>query len=458
MPLPQSGERFADRYDVEQLIGRGGFASVYLARQTGINRRVALKVLARDITGRGDRAWKRFEREAAVMARLQSPNTVTMHDFGKTEDDMLYMVLEFIDGCTITELVEREGPLPPARAVELMRGMLESLREAHALGVLHRDIKPANVMVHEYLGNPNLVKVLDFGIAKKVIDPTVFSTMVPATVTVTAVNSIVGTPRYMSPEQILASDLDASSDLYSVGLIAFEMLTGKRAVNGATTLDAIREQLDRESFALPENLAVPEGLRTIVDRMLDKRVSCRYPSAEEVLTDLESWNRQGFAAKTIPSMGAAPFEARSLDELATQIYLFEPSDDPDRPMEVFDTSPGHLSMEFSRANVPESDYSSEPELALELDFERANQVPKSSSSVSFQQRPLRVEEPSRSSGAQTVLALALIALALMAVLVLILVLDLHVQSFVDYMSEFLGLSVESEYRQIERPSRPNLQH
>jgi serine/threonine-protein kinase len=178
--------------------------------------------------------------------------------------------------------VEREAPLHPARVVSILRQCLSSLQEAHALGVLHRDIKPGNIMLYEHVGRTDQVKVLDFGIAKSVLGGSGQTQQ-----DLTRDDVIVGTPRYMSPEQLRGTDLGPPTDLYSLGLVAFELLVGRKAIQASSTLNIISQQLAPESVALPSDHRYPAELRKVVNRMLAKDLAGRYETAEQVIAELD---------------------------------------------------------------------------------------------------------------------------------------------------------------------------
>lgn len=288
--FPQVGEVFEDRYQVERVIGRGGFSRVYLARQMDLDRLVALKVLNPDSEKipdgtRLDVIVKRFAREARTISKLKDSHTVVMHDYGRTAQDLLYMVLEHVDGMNLRQLVAREGAIAPGRVVVILRQILSSLQEAHAFGILHRDIKPQNVMVYEHVGRRDQVKVLDFGIAKTFADKTNVDTM-----KLTIQGNIVGTPRYMSPEQLRGDmELGPPSDLYSVGLVAYELLVGQKVAAELSGLHVVERHLNSKPILLPDDLEIPVGLRDTLHGMMAKSLTKRYTDCSEVLEALEGW-------------------------------------------------------------------------------------------------------------------------------------------------------------------------
>ena len=210
------GHSIDGRFTVSALLGKGGFGAVYRAIQHPVEREVAIKVLHK---GTDAAAAKRFFAEARSVSRLRNPHTITLFDFGQASDGLIYMAMELASGGSLGALLKREGPLTQRRAVAIACQICESLAEAHAAGVVHRDLKPDNVMIEQRPGEPDFVKVLDFGIAK-LRDPTN-----AASVTDTGV--IQGTPTYMSPEQAMGDTVGPQSDLYALGVMLFEMLTGR---------------------------------------------------------------------------------------------------------------------------------------------------------------------------------------------------------------------------------------
>lgn len=281
----RSGELLGGKYRIIGPLGAGGHATVYHAEQEGLGRQVAIKVLrVRDamLTDRAEAVLiRRFEQEAKLLSSLRDPHTVTMYDYGRTEGGTLYMVFEYIQGESLERVLMREGAMAPGRVVKIVRQILESLQEAHAMGVLHRDIKPSNIMLYKHVGRADQVKVLDFGIAKLVSEQSA---------DMTAEGSIVGTPRYIAPERLREQEVPAS-DLYSVGMVAWEMLTGRAVLDGKSGIHALRAQIEQPSISLPAELHVPLGLRQCMNKLMCKPLNQRYATAEQVLLDLERWDQ-----------------------------------------------------------------------------------------------------------------------------------------------------------------------
>jgi eukaryotic-like serine/threonine-protein kinase len=261
---------FDGRYRILRKLGSGGMANVYLAEDEDLGRRVAIKILS-DRYASDDNFNERFRREAKSAASLSHPNIVPIYDRGEA-DGLPYIAMEVIEGRTLKELVMTRGPLPIAQAVEYAKHILGALRFAHRHGIIHRDIKPHNVL----LGAEDRVKVTDFGIARAGASQ------------MTEVGSIMGTAQYLSPEQARGAPVAAPSDLYSAGVVLYEMLTGKTPFNGDTPIEIAMKHLN-EAPRPPSELRseIPAELDLIVLRALAKDPHDRYQSAEEFSEDLD---------------------------------------------------------------------------------------------------------------------------------------------------------------------------
>ncbi len=275
------GSTVADKYDIVSLMGFGGMGAVYEAVQRNMNRRVALKY----IPSHDPVTAARFEREALTVSQLRHPNTVTVFDYGQTHDGFLFLSMELLHGRTLTELITQNSPLTPARAVYIASQICRSLAEAHQNGIVHRDIKPDNIILIEVDGDPDVVKVLDFGIAKAVSGE--------EEVTLTGDGRIIGTPRYMSPEQILGESIDHRSDIYSLGCIIFEMLCGAPPFEAPTTTALMMSHAQDPPPPFAERLpphyvdAIPLGLEHVVRRAMAKAPTQRPQTTDELRKELE---------------------------------------------------------------------------------------------------------------------------------------------------------------------------
>jgi serine/threonine-protein kinase len=291
---PMVGRTLEGRYTILARLGAGSMGTVYRAKQHAMGREVAIKILRSDRAA-DDTSKQRFMREARANSLLASPNTVTVFDFGQSESGEFYLAMELLEGESLGQRLTRAGRLPPAIAVDAARQALRSLAEAHAKGIIHRDLKPDNLFFARVTsGGPTteeIVKVLDFGIAKMMRD----DDSAPMGVVETQAGTVFGTPRYMSPEQAQGKPLDATSDLYSLGVIVYQMLTGRPPFtdNDAVVVMArhIKSYPKRPNEACPE-ASIPKELEDVVMRSLAKDPKDRQPSAEvfagELLTALEA--------------------------------------------------------------------------------------------------------------------------------------------------------------------------
>jgi serine/threonine protein kinase len=309
--LPTPGELFDNRYAIERVVGAGGFAKVYRATDRVTGQEVALKVHARYGDERQTKDWEeRFIREGRlVFSKLENPHTVRVYDFGSSKDGLLYIAFEYIDGLTLDELIQREGPLEPGRVVHIIRQILHSISEAHSKSILHRDLKPSNVMVRNLAGDPDAVKVLDFGVAK------VNSELQGRRERdLTMAGEAVGTPRFMSPEQLRGDPLGPESDIYSIGLIAYELLTGHHAIDGANRYTIVHAQLQSQSTLLPNDLEIPAPLRVIINMMMRKDRERRPASANSLRSELERFEPPSSKdTQSMPAVDPQTTNERTID-------------------------------------------------------------------------------------------------------------------------------------------------
>ncbi len=292
---PLRGRLVAGKYRVADRIGQGGMGTVYRAVQIGLNRHVAVKILKRELAFDPDTV-ARFQREANALSLLTHPNTVRVYDFGQTEDGLLFLVMELLEGELISNKLNREGVMDVLESVRTTQQILRSLSEAHEHNIVHRDLKPDNILVTRTVGQADsLVKVLDFGIAKiagpdRAIDQ--FETQA---------GTVFGTPRYMSPEQAQGGVLDHRSDLYSVGTLLYLMLTGRAPFvdDDAVVVMAkhIREIPDSPRTAAPDR-PIPKSLDDVVTRSLQKDPALRYESARAFEAALEACVPEVLALRT----------------------------------------------------------------------------------------------------------------------------------------------------------------
>ena len=283
VPLdPLLGRVFDGKYRLDERLGGGGMGTVYRATHLLIDRPVALKVLSQRFLG-DQTAQQRFRREARAAGRMQHPNAVTVTDFGATDDGYLYIVMELLEGRTLRDLIAHEAPLDPARTVSFMLQACAAVGAAHDAGLIHRDLKPANIFIEQRPNFPAVVKVLDFGVAKFVVEEHDDDYH-----TLTQVGALIGTPRYMSPEQCADGvALTASTDVYSLGIILYEMLTGACPFNGETHLAIALKQVSEAPVPPREVVATtPEALERVVLRALAKNPNDRPRDANELRREL----------------------------------------------------------------------------------------------------------------------------------------------------------------------------
>src|SRR6266478_4888555 len=256
----------AGRFRIECEIGKGGMGTVYRATHLGLERPVAVKVIKPEYALDPDLA-ERFMREARTMARLRHTHAAIIFDAGNLPDGRHFIVMEFVEGETLSEALARESPFTPERTVKIVSDICSVLAEAHSLGIVHRDLKPSNIMLTD-----RGVCVLDFGVAKVLAT----STDATATHATTGSGMIVGTPRYMSPEQCLGQRVGARSDLYSLGILAYEMLTGHPPFTDALPSALLVKQATAPAPPLPKlRPDIPKPLALAVHTLLAKRAEDR---------------------------------------------------------------------------------------------------------------------------------------------------------------------------------------
>ena len=281
---PLVGHTLDDKYRLEARLGIGGMGTVYRARHLLIDRPVAVKVLNPRFV-EDEAARTRFRREAKACGRLQHVNAVTVTDFGTSQDGYVYLVMELLEGRTLRDVLAKEGPLDPARSVSLVLQISAAVAAAHEAGIIHRDLKPGNIFIVQRAEVPAVVKVLDFGIAKLAAD----SLDEDEPKTLTQVGAMIGTPRYMSPEQCNGAELTPAADVYSLGVILYEMLTGTVPFSGSTPL-AIAMKHTGEVPRSPRDFvsAIPPALEQAVLHTLEKRPQDRPANAAEFRAELLS--------------------------------------------------------------------------------------------------------------------------------------------------------------------------
>ena len=261
-----------NRYEIIKKIGDGGMAFVYKAKDILLNRIVAVKVLRPEFVD-DDEFLGKFKREAEAVASLSHPNIVNVYDVGE-DGKVHYIVMEYIDGQNLKEIIKNEGTLDEYTALDITKQIAMALSAAHKKGIIHRDIKPHNILISN---EGRVVKVADFGIAKAVSNSTM-----------TNIGSIIGSVHYFSPEQAKGKFVSNNADLYSLGIVLYEMIIGKVPFRGDSPISIALQHINDEiEFTSEEQINIPQSVRTIIKKLTEKSSVDRYQSAEEVIEDIE---------------------------------------------------------------------------------------------------------------------------------------------------------------------------
>jgi eukaryotic-like serine/threonine-protein kinase len=299
------GRTIGERYRVIAPLGRGGMGAVYRVEHLMLKKELALKFLHPEL-GRLDEVARRFEREAEAAAKLDHPNIIHVTDFGRTADGRLFLVMELLTGHSLTDLIRPGGaarPLPVERALHLERQILRALEHAHSVGIVHRDLKPDNVMVIERDGERDVVKLLDFGIAKI----TAPSDGVKGEA-LTQAGVVFGTPEYLSPEQAMGEEADGRADLYSAGVVLYEMLAGKRPFEAESKVAIVSMHLTQKAMPVTQaapDANIPRWLERVVEHAMQKKRADRFATAQEFLQALD-WS--GGVSQGMPTVRRSPLD------------------------------------------------------------------------------------------------------------------------------------------------------
>ncbi|MBS2007061.1 MAG: protein kinase [Cyanobacteria bacterium SZAS TMP-1] len=273
------GSIIGDNIRIESLIGQGGMSVVYQGRHLVLDRKMAVKVLLPNL-GFNSKAVLRLQQEAKAAYSLSHENLASVHDVSTTSDGLPYLIMDFAEGETLSAVL-KDGPMDAQRAIEVFSQMCAGLRAAHTQGVIHRDIKPGNVMVEELADGGVRVKVVDFGIAKKVTENA------DEIQKLTQTGEVFGTPLYMSPEQCRGDKIDERSDVYSIGCVLYEAVTGAPPFVGQSSIATIMMHLGQEAPEPPKSLNLPRGLVNVIHKCLEKDAANRYQSMDELYRDLQ---------------------------------------------------------------------------------------------------------------------------------------------------------------------------
>lgn len=280
---PFVGRIIDERFKITGLIARGGMGRVYRAEQLPLGRVCAVKVLNPNFTNNQDPEFhKRFFLEASIASKLTHPNTVTIFDYGRSDDDIYYMAMEYIDGRTLHRAIRQVGFFAEERAAHVARQICRALREAHSMGVIHRDLKPANILLVEHADEPDFVKVLDFGLVKQISES--------RSEELTQAGLFMGSPKYMAPEQVRGERVDARTDIYALGVILYEMASGKVPFDRPNSVHILMAHVHETppplQVANPDARVSP-ALEEVIMRCMAKDPEQRFRSMEEVLVALK---------------------------------------------------------------------------------------------------------------------------------------------------------------------------
>ncbi len=292
---PMIGRRILDQYVVRSKIGEGGMGAVYLAAQPSVGRDAVIKIVHPWLS-RDPAISTRFDTEARAAARLQNPHIVSIYNYGRLPDGTLFIAMEYLQGCTLADLMRARGRIMPSRAVAIATQVCEALAEAHRRGVVHRDLTPSNLMLVSRRSGPDFVKVLDFGVAK------LGNTEITG-------RGAVGTPRFMSPEQLRDEPVDGRADLYALGLILYEMLTGRapfEAGSAAAFMNKHLNELPRPMVQACPDVRVPPALEACVMRALAKHPYHRPQNADAFAEELWSALMATVELRDVPALPPPP--------------------------------------------------------------------------------------------------------------------------------------------------------
>jgi serine/threonine-protein kinase len=281
---PLLGTTLAGNYQIQSVIGHGGMGVVYKARHVLMDRTVAIKMLRSQLIS-DSMTVKRFQQESKAASRINHPHVITVYDFGISTSGQPYIVMDYLKGISLAEIIRSEGHVGVERCIKILGQACDALDYAHRQGVVHRDLKPSNIVLINYDGDSEFVKVVDFGVAK----------LMPMTSVeeqkLTQAGEVCGSPVYMSPEQCLGQELDTRSDIYSMGIVLYESLTGKLPILGSTMVDTMSKHISEEPQTFTQarpDLYIPERIEAVVFKTLRKNPADRHESMADLKFDLET--------------------------------------------------------------------------------------------------------------------------------------------------------------------------
>ncbi len=375
------GAVLSQRYRIDSLLGMGGMGAVYKATHIALNRIVAIKVLRIHVGDNERERIQRFNQEGRLISALQHPNIIGAMDFG-VDNGKIFLVMEYVQGDCLMDVITNDGRLTSMRALDIFVQISEALAYAHSQGVIHRDIKPSNVMLTRDEQGRESVKLLDFGVAK-ILQPEKTQFQAPLTKT----GIVFGSPPYMSPEQCLGQAPDARSDVYSLGCVMYEVLSGSLPIDGENSLEILHKQIiavPLEFRQLSPAIPLAKGLEAIIFKALDKNVDTRYQSMDELRNDLIRFKQDHHFSparsnRTDSSSsfndGQAPmFAIAALTLLAVVIFIFtSPRSASQRVNSAVAPSPAQTQLKLSvPQTVPTNDNEAdEPTTAEEKALSKA---------------------------------------------------------------------------------------
>ena len=317
---PLIGKVLGERFQIQELLGQGGSVTIYRAEHVTLRRKVAIKVLHAELS-RDDLAVERFRREATTVAEIDNEHIVEIHDFGRTPDGRLYLAMELLEGETLDHVLAREHQLSVERVADILIQVGEALMEAHAIGYVHRDLRPRNIYLAVRRGRANFVKLLDFGLAKLV--------ETDAQAASTSLGMTFGDPRYMSPEQARGDRIDRRADIYQLGCVAYEMLTGAPPFTGSRVFDILTKQVTEAPSPLPtKRPGVPIWMEASVAKMLAKDPENRFATTTRMVEALRRGIETGEVMEDQIARRRESIPPPSVSRVMQRMGIATPADQP----------------------------------------------------------------------------------------------------------------------------------